>query len=427
MGEKLKIWVVSIIEPLPIERETRLLRYGKLTRYLAERGHQVTLWSSGFSHAPKKHIVSETQTQKLSPNLTLHILKGLGYSRNVSWQRVLHQRDFAKQFLQDAKLEEIPDIIITPIPTLETAAAVATYVTEKDVPFLLDIRDSWPQEFVNLLPKFLRGLGAVVFQSWFELARFSCERATAITGISTDCLNYGLSLASREITEMDRVFPSGYICDQLPPEQKVSGERWLQSLNINENETVVCFFGTIGRFFDLDTVIKAAEQLQDRPIRFILGGVGDSLEKYKNRSAHLKNVIFPGWLKDAQIQAVMKRASVGIAPYKYNASMTMPNKPFEYMAGRLALLVSFRGELCDQILANNSGLYYQANQPLELVSQLMRLIDNPELCKKMGENAKALYEQHYSLDIIFPKFENYICEIAATRSFSGHLSGRELT
>ena len=57
----MKISIVEIGEPLPLEENVRLLRYGNFCRYLASKGHEVTWWTSSFSHMPKKHLVDSTQ------------------------------------------------------------------------------------------------------------------------------------------------------------------------------------------------------------------------------------------------------------------------------------------------------------------------------------------------------------------------------
>jgi hypothetical protein len=49
----MKVWIVEIGEPLPVEHDVRLLRYGLLTKELAKYGHEVVWWTSSFSMLQK--------------------------------------------------------------------------------------------------------------------------------------------------------------------------------------------------------------------------------------------------------------------------------------------------------------------------------------------------------------------------------------
>ena len=91
------IWIIEIGEPLPIEPDPRLLRYGRFSRYLADRGHNVRWWTSGFSHQARQHIIS-CASEIENNGVTLDVIPGRGYKSPVSLERFLHQREFAKEF-----------------------------------------------------------------------------------------------------------------------------------------------------------------------------------------------------------------------------------------------------------------------------------------------------------------------------------------
>ena len=131
----MRIWFTEIGEPLPVENNVRLHRYGMLTRALASYGHEVVWWTSSFSHAPKKHVFKEDR-EILIDGVILRILKGPGYRKNVSYQRVKHQKHFAEKFYRLSKNHEFPDLIISPVPTLEVAEAAVSLGNENNIPVL---------------------------------------------------------------------------------------------------------------------------------------------------------------------------------------------------------------------------------------------------------------------------------------------------
>jgi glycosyltransferase involved in cell wall biosynthesis len=96
-------------------------------------------------------------------------------------------------------------------------------------------------------------------------------------------------------------------------------QRYWGGLDIGADpgEFLVCFFGTIGRQFDLETVIMAARRLEGGPrrFRFVLCGSGDMLPHYRKLAGDITSVVFPGWVGAAEIWTLMRIARAGLAPY----------------------------------------------------------------------------------------------------------------
>jgi len=79
----MRVWVVSVGEPLPFdEGHPRLLRAGILARMMAARGHDVTWWSSTVIHMQKTLRFNETTVVPQGPNLNIVCLHGGLYTKN---------------------------------------------------------------------------------------------------------------------------------------------------------------------------------------------------------------------------------------------------------------------------------------------------------------------------------------------------------
>lgn len=394
----LKIWVLEIGEPLPLEKDVRLHRYGVFTKYLAEQGQETTWWTSSFSHAPKKHLV-EQDTDLKEGNLTIKLIKGPGYPRNISLERIKHNRHFAKRFLELAPNVPKPDLIIAPIPTIEIANAALEFAKKNNIKILLDIRDLWPDEIVDLLPRPFRFMGKVALFKSYNMMASICKSVDGIMGVSSEYLNYGLSFAQRDKKAEDFIFPLGYPLTTFPESKIQDAEKWYQSLNINNDSFKICFFGTLGRYFNINTLIEAAKIMPE--ITFIIGGDGSSLEKYKNKSKNIKNIKFLGWLNGPQIHTIMKHSNAGIAPYKEDAKMTLPNKPFEYMFGSLPVISSLKGDFKKLIETQNIGVNYNPSDPNDLVKKIKDLKDDMQNTVLMGKNGNKVLLENFSTDIVY--------------------------
>src|SRR5262249_9694073 len=125
----------------------------------------------------------------------------------------------------------------------------------------------------------------------------------------------------------------------------------------------VAFFGTMGRQFAFEPVFGAARLLQQakKPIRFVLCGDGDRLEHYRAQAARLDNVVFSGWVGMAEIETLMHRSAVGLAPYRESPSFAanIAYKSAEYLSGGLPIALSFdRGALFDLLRDHHCGFSY---------------------------------------------------------------------
>jgi len=410
----MRIWFTEIGEPLPIEQDVRLHRYGQMTRSLAQFGHDVTWWTSNFSHAPKAFLRAQDSVETVD-GVRLRILAGPGYRRNVSVARFRHQADFAAKFYSRASAENPPDLLVTPIPTIETAALAVRYAKERDVPVLVDIRDEWPDDLTNLAPPPLRPFGRVVLGSFYRRMAYACRNADAIIAVSERQLHHGLKYAGRPRGSQDAIFPHGYSAEPLPREKQSAALQWWRQRGVREEAFVCCFFGRIGKFFDLGTVIRAAAVLARQfDVQFVLCGDGSSLSRFQRMAAGNPAVLFPGWVDAPKIAALMEISDVGLAPYAAAAgSMSLPNKPFEYFSGSLPVVSSIQGELRSVLESNDCGRTYAADSVEELTASLRGLLLDPSACAEMGRRARRLLEQEYTAESIFKRAHHHFLAIGA--------------
>ena len=408
---KMKIWVTEIGEPLPVESGVRLHRYGMLTKALSSYGHDVVWWTSSFSHAPKKHVCDDDWNTVVN-GVTLRILKGPGYRKNVSYQRIRHQKHFANKFYKLAMGCDAPDLIISTVPTLEVAEIAVRFGNEHKITVIIDIRDEWPDELVDLAPKPLRGIARLLLYAYFKRMEYICQNATGIVAVSKSYLDYGLSFAKRQLGSNDGVFPLGYSSNRIDEKKLAEAKKWWMKQGVDEGAFICCFFGTIGKFFNLETVIKAANILsKEFQIQFVLCGDGSSLERYKKLASGTGSVIFPGWVDAPKIAALMEIANIGLAPYGSGTRMSLPNKPFEYFAGGLPVVSSIQGELKQILTDNGCGLTYDPDSANSLSDALRRLHGDEDLRKSMARQAIHLSKEKFSIECISTQFNNHIINV----------------
>src|SRR5579864_4701131 len=191
----MKIWLIVDYEPIPgLDGQCRCLRYGIFAETLAAMGHEVTWWTSNFDHSGKRHRVSPAVVV-LRKNLTLHMLAGCGYDKNISFERIKHNRSVAQSFTaatRGVSIDDLPDVIVACLHTLELSEAAATFAESQGIPLVIDIVDIWPEVYLRAFPGPLKRLARTCLHYEFARARRIIESAAAITAVSETYLRWAM-------------------------------------------------------------------------------------------------------------------------------------------------------------------------------------------------------------------------------------------
>ena len=185
------------------------------------------------------------------------------------------------------------------------------------------------------------------------------------------------------------------------------------------NRITCCYFGSMGRHCTLETVIAAAKKLEhcDTPMRFVFCGTGDKLPHYRKLADGCGSIHFPGWIDAAQIQSLMARSSVGLAPYISNTNFqkNIPNKPIEYLSAGLPIVSSLSGVLQRLIDRHQCGATYDNANVQQLTSILSRLAKDPDQLRRMSENALQLYQEKFDADLVYAHMADHLEQLARAR------------
>jgi len=93
---------------------------------------------------------------------------------------------------------------------MELSLAATRYGKEKNVPVVIDVRDLWPDIFVDLFPIGIRWLAKAVLFVFFKNTRKMFREYTSIRGISDGYLQWALSYAGRNLSVNENVSPLCY-------------------------------------------------------------------------------------------------------------------------------------------------------------------------------------------------------------------------
>lgn len=422
MTEPMRIWLITVGEPLPTDGDgCRLLRTGLLAEQLVQGGHAVTWWTSAFNHTHRTYRSSQDVWQEVGPDFRIRLLRSCGYRTNISLRRLLDHRHLAQKFSREARSQAAPDVILCSLPTLELCDGAVAYGREVGRPVVIDVRDLWPDVFLDLAPRGLRALAGWALEPLHRTASRACAGATAIVGISEPFIEWGVRHGGRPRKSHDRVFPLGYREQAPSPSEIINAMDYWRQLGIGSNSDsfVACFFGSINRHFEIPTVIDAARILasESRNVQLVLCGDGEKLSEWKSLAAECPQIVFPGWLNAAKIWTLMRMSDAGLAPYVSSSNFVgnLPNKPIEYLSSSLPIVSSLQGTLADLLARHGCGVTYRNADARGLAAAITFLMDQPDERHRMAKNARRLYQQQFVAETVYGQMEQYLVDLANGR------------
>ena len=406
----MRIWIVSVGEPLPCDgANTRLRRMGNLASYLSNnQENQIDWFSVSFDHYKKVQRVKKDTTFDLKENYHLHLVRVNGYKRNVSIFRIIHHKMAAKRIYKKmTSIKDKPDVIIASMEPLEISRIATHYAHINNIPSIVDVRDLWPEIYYEVLPKSLHWLLNIYVKKSGKTLSKTMDDASAIVGLSSGFLDYGLKYAKRSKNEFDSIIPIGYRDFDLN-NYKANYSLINEKYGLSKDDFVVLFLGNFGNQFDFKPIIKAAELLKNNSnIKFVLCGLGLQLEELKKKTDGL-NIIYTGWIEQDTIKYLAANSQLGIAPYinSMNYTLNTPNKFGEYLSYGLPIVLGVEGLMNKIAVENKCGCSY--SNGIELSEIVLEFYNNRNKLKELSKNARNLFEKTFDEKYTNVSFESLI-------------------
>lgn len=152
----LTIWLVNPFDDIPGEG-AGVSRTLSLARVLAARGHEVTWWSSTWSHR-RKAVRRAPPALSEDEEFAIRFVAVRGYERDVSLARLASRRDFGRtlerlvtETIASGQLQR-PDVIVATLPPLAGAEACVRLARRLDTTLVVDLPELWPETRATLLP-----------------------------------------------------------------------------------------------------------------------------------------------------------------------------------------------------------------------------------------------------------------------------------
>ncbi len=289
-----------------------------------------------------------------------------------------------------------PEVLIATSPQFFCGWAGVILARLRRVPFVLEIRDIWPESIAAVEAMGNRRLLRVL--EWMEARMYRAADLIVTVGEG-----YRRRLIEKGVPESKiRVIMNGLDAELFSPRSPSLElrEKW------NLGRRFVCTYcGTIGMACGLDVVLAAARELKQRgrdDIAFLLvgdGAVRPELEA-DARASGLDRVVFTG-LQDKVLIPDFLAASDACLVHLRKSDLfetVMPSKIFEAMGMARPILCGVPGCAADFVLRANAGLCFEPGHARELSDAVVRLADDPVLARRLGEAGHRHVAAHFNRD-----------------------------
>lgn len=403
----MNIWIVNHYAVPP--NQAGGTRHYTLAKDLVRRGHNVTLLASSFDHMTQRELhLQPGKGYKLEHigGVRFLWLRTPPYTGNTG-ARVRNMIVFATQVWRRAtqKILGKPDVVLGSSPHLFAALAAERLAARCAVPFVLEVRDLWPQTLIDL-GHFGRHHPVILLLEGIEryLYRRAGRIVTLLPGSATHMKEKGAD-PSKVIW-----VPNGIDLD-LVPSPRPPRQREVMT---------VMYAGAHGLANGLGLILEAAHSLQQdgwaERIRFRFVGDGPEKPRLIQRAQELGllNVHFEDAVPKQEVYKVLAEADAFVmvlqhSPvYRWGVS---PNKLFDYMASARPVVFCV-GTPFNPIKEAQAGVTVEPGDGLKLAQAVRRVAEMSfEERWEMGLRGRRYVETHHSLNRLVGRLEQALLEL----------------
>jgi glycosyltransferase involved in cell wall biosynthesis len=194
--------------------------------------------------------------------------------------------------------------------------------------------------------------------------------------------------------------------------------------NNNKRDLIMFYAGALfrERHLNIDKVIEAIKEIDG--VKLVIAGYGNLVAEIEELSKQMpKTIEFIGKISYEQ---VIHKGSTSdlffilresyLPSHKYICGSTL----FNAMICGKPILSNMGTSTAKKVVEENCGIIVNPDNILEIRNAIIKLRDNPELCRKLGENARKAYEQKYSWRIMEQRLVNFYNQMMFKNKISLH-------
>jgi hypothetical protein len=418
--------VLIFTQHFPPETVATGRRASDLAESLTSRGHHVTVIAGRPNHPSSLGLPFCQQVAREEYTAEGYRIRRVPVFRSAdsgNLKRFLTYATFMLAAAWRGIWQPRPDVIlaISPLPT--GLAGLPAHWRHR-APLVFDLQDIWPDSALAV-GVMERGW---VFPMLRRLELFFYRRCAKVVGITDGFKRYLLDLGLEP--ERVAVIPNGVDWEKFagaPPNQEL---RRVEQL---AGKFVVGYIGNLGLAQRLDTVLEAAERLQNESVVFVLLGEGVDKQRLMAlaRARSLENVRFLGGIPRGQVSSVMATCDALLVILRDDLlfEITIPSKVYEYMAAGKPILCSVGGEAAALVVESRCGLPVRASDGGALAESIRLLMADARWRGALGQAGAACARKRFARSQLMEAYANLVEGLSGStpkalqQAYAAHTNG----
>ena len=380
-------------------------------KHWVKEGHEVTVVTCAPNHP--RGMVYEGYRNKLFHREEMH-----GIQLIRIWTYVTANEGFLKRTLNYLSYMVVAvlvapflskfDLILSTSPQFFNGLAGYLVSRLKRIPWILEIRDLWPESIV--------AVGAItnrpVIRLLEGLEMFAYRKADHLV-LVTDAFKAHMlakGISSKKVT----VIKNG-VDFSLYKKPSQGHTNLLCELGL-EGKFVASYFGTHGMAHHLETVLEAARELIDwKDIMFLL--VGDGAERSRlvamRDEMKLSNVMMLDQQPKEKMPELWSLSNVSLVLLKKSAlfKTVLPSKIFESMAMEKPVILGVEGESAELVMSAGGGICIEPENAKDLASKVLKLYRDSTMCQELGSSGRRYVLEHFDRKVLARRFADVMQQV----------------
>ena len=300
------------------------------------------------------------------------------------------------------RLDRDHELVVASSPQFFSAIAGYVISRMRGVPFVLEVRDMWPDSIVEV--------GAMkrnaIIRFFERIEKFLYRKAACIIVVTRTLKE--LVIAKGVPAEKVHIVKNGANLEAFGEDVDPEVIQHLKDTYHLHNRFVASYIGTIGMAHKVEVVYEAAKACQDENIVFVVMGTGAERSKLEQlcEQEPLNNFILLDKQDKTMVRAWLAISNACIVHLKKSPLFkgALPSKMFEAMVMKKPILLGLEGEAEEMLKKADAGITFEPENPAGLARAAERLCNDPARCAEIGKAAYDYLLQYHDREKLAGQF-----------------------
>lgn len=302
------------------------------------------------------------------------------------------------------------DVVLATSPQPFAGVAGLLVARIRNVPFVFEVRDLWPESLVAM------GTidNSLIISVYDVMAKFLYRTADRVSVVAPGMRERVVEAGADP--EDVWVHTNGIDHEFFDPETPST----IAESDLFSERFVLSYVGTVGRAQGLEVVLAAAEKLDElgyHDVLFAFIGFGSKYDELRDRAQKqgLDNVRFLGRRPKEQVPAYLHASDAAFIHTKPNEvfETMIPMKLYEALASGLPVVLGAKGDAIEILGRADAGIGVEPGDSDAIVEAVCRLHDDPELCGQYSANGREYVVENHSWDAIAERYAERLCSLVS--------------